>query len=100
MGSVFLKVLVDKNIKTAYKAIPIGNSTRTIGKGAMKQKTNQQSKPNSQQPDRLRIQINVLLEGEDATRFQQFQAANKLRQKGAAGYRLIVERLEQLQPAA
>lgn len=70
-----------------------------IGKHVMKQNKHQRNQSSATQPDTDRVQINVLLEGEDAAKFLRFQKESKLRQKAAAGYRLITERLEQLEAA-
>jgi hypothetical protein len=51
-------------------------------------------------PTDERLQINVSLTGEDAARFARYQTAQKLRQKGTAAYKLIVERLDQIEQEA
>lgn len=49
------------------------------------------------EPDR--VQINVILEGEEAGRFIQYMERQKLKSKAPAAYRLMIERLEQVEAA-
>ncbi len=66
----------------------------------MKQNQHQKSAKQTPNSDENRIQVNVILEGEDAAKFLRFREENRLRMNAPAGYRLIMERLDQLQPAA
>jgi hypothetical protein len=66
----------------------------------MQQNITQESENQAVRTDEDRIQVNVVLAGNDAARFRRYQEEQKLRQKGTAGYKLIVERLEQIDAEA
>ena len=65
----------------------------------MKQIRQQSNKAKSQQSE-ARLQINIGLTGEDRARFERYKDREKLRDKTSAGYKLLMERLDQLEPAA
>jgi hypothetical protein len=65
----------------------------------MKQKVHQSTKDSSGTAVG-RIQINVSLSGEDAKRFERYQNSQKFRQKGPAAYKLMFERLDQIDEKA
>lgn len=46
------------------------------------------------------IQINVVLEGEEAARFRRYKENQKLKANAAAGYKLMFERLDQVEAEA
>jgi len=50
------------------------------------------------QPEKL--QIALVLEGEDAERFRRYKNNQKLKANAAAGYKLMFERLEQVEAEA
>jgi hypothetical protein len=43
------------------------------------------------------LQINILLDGEDAARFLRYKEAQKIKAHAAAAYKLLAERLEQVE---
>jgi len=45
------------------------------------------------------MQINVQLEGEDAARFRRYKDAQKLKANATAAYKLLIERLDQVEAA-
>jgi hypothetical protein len=50
--------------------------------------------------DQEEIQVNVKLSGEDAARFRRYKENQKLKPTAAAAYKLIFERLEQVEADA
>jgi hypothetical protein len=46
------------------------------------------------------VQINILLDGDDAARFLRYKEKQKLKPHAAAGYKLLMERLEQVEKEA
>ena len=46
------------------------------------------------------LQVNVRLTGKDAERFLRYKEKEKLQTAAQASYKLILERLDQLEPAA
>jgi hypothetical protein len=50
--------------------------------------------------DPERVQINVILEGDEAKRFRHYMERQKLKTKAPAAYRLMIERLEQVEAEA
>jgi len=46
-----------------------------------------------------KLQIALVLEGEDAARFRRYKETQKLKANAAAGYKLMFERLDQVERA-